>query len=425
MIRPDLLSSDASEGIEVVQLTLGELPSSHVYMEAQIFAPDSSCFVLHESATPHGSDKDDPRHRYLVCDLDDNCALRPITEEMGATAPSISPDGEYLFYFVDETEVNSGRLKLKRVKLDGTDRQSLLVLDRPPANASNRPSRLYPLSTIRSDGKKIALSCFFGDGRRSRHDWGLMVFDLEDLSGEKILSGPSWCNIHPQYSRSTLENQKRDILIQENHGNLCSETGEILQLTGGNGADIHVIRDDGTDFRDMPWGRDGNEFCQGHQCWRGTSEWAITSTGTQQPNEQQLIESRAVAHAGHTGTASTNGIRNHLSRDFSAPCFFHFATDRAGKRLVTDAGPREHGGRVFVGSLHEPGESALSSWACLANANSSWKKEAHIHPFLSPDGTKVFFNSDESGLLQAYMIRGLEHLRLNKRLQSDADKPHA
>ncbi len=38
---------------------------------------------------------------------------------------------------------------------------------------------------------------------------------------------------------------------------------------------------------------------------------------------------------------------------------------------------------------------------------STCDKGAHIHPFLSPDGTMAFFNSDESGLLQAYMIRGL------------------
>ncbi len=31
---------------------------------------------------------------------------------------------------------------------------------------------------------------------------------------------------------------------------------------------------------------------------------------------------------------------------------------------------------------------------------------ADIHPFLSPDGQSGFFNSDESGILQAYMVRG-------------------
>ena len=410
VVRPDLLSSNAPEGIEVVQLTFGKIPASHVYMEAQIFTPDSLSFVLHESATPHGSDKNDPKHRYLICDIDDNCSLRPIIEELGATAPSISPDGEYLYYFVDKTEVNKGKLTLKRVRLDGTNRQSLLVLDKPPINASTLPSRIYPLSTIRSDGKKIALSSFFGDGTSSGQDWGLMVFDLEKLSTEMILSGPSWCNIHPQYSRSTLAKYKQDILVQENHGNVCNKTGKILKLIGENGCDIHVIKDDGTDLRNIPWGRDGNEFCQGHQCWRGTTEWAITSTGTRKPSENQLIEGSAVAHENHVGLASSNGIRNNMSRDFPDPCFFHFATDYAGKRLVTDTGPKDQGGRVWVADLNDPGKVALSSWTCLANANSSWQKDSHIHPFLSPDGTKAFFNSDESGVLQTYMIQGLEVL---------------
>ena len=406
-IRPDLVSPEAPEGIEVVQLTSGNLPSPHIYMEAQIFSPDSSWFILHESATPHGGSKDDPNHRYLVCDIADGCSLRPITDEVGPTAPSISPDGRYLYYFVDETEPDGGRLTLKRVCIDGTDRQTLLVLDTPPKNATRRASLLYPLSTIRADGKKLALSCFFGDGVGEEQPWGLMVFDLETMSVEMILSGPTWCNIHPQYCRSKDPEHMQDILIQENHGCTYTPTGDIVHLVGGDGADIHVIKDDGTDFRNMPWGRDGNESCQGHQCWRGETTWAITSTGTKQPPEEQLIEGRATAHAGHVGLNSPGGVRNDLSRSFDAPCFYHFATDKDGKRFVTDTAKRDQGGRVFIADLGTPGESALSSWTCLANPRCSWEKGAHLHPFLSPDGTKAFFNSDESGVLQAYMIQGL------------------
>jgi len=181
-IRPDLVSSEAPKGIEVVQLTSGDLPSAHVYMEAQIFSPDSSVFVLHESATAHGGDRDDPKHRFLICDLEDDCSLRPITEETGATAPSVSPDGRYLYYFVDETELNGGKLSLKRVGLDGTGRQTLFVLDTPIPNTTYRPSRVYSLSTIRSDGKKIAISSFLGDGVNEERPWGLMVFDLENIA---------------------------------------------------------------------------------------------------------------------------------------------------------------------------------------------------------------------------------------------------
>ena len=64
--RLDLLPEGVDD-LDVVQLTTEpDVPSSHVYMEAQIFAPDSSSFVLHESATPHGSDKDEQRIDYLT-----------------------------------------------------------------------------------------------------------------------------------------------------------------------------------------------------------------------------------------------------------------------------------------------------------------------------------------------------------------------
>jgi len=404
--RNDLRAADAPQSIEIFQLTSGDLPASHIYMEAQIFTPDSKHFILHESATPHGSDRHDPAHRYLFCDLSNHSALRPITHELGTTAPAISPDGKWLYYFIDETETGGGKLSLNKVGLDGTNRETLFVLDTPLPGTNYRPSRIYPLSTIRSDEKKIALSCFLGDGQ-IEPTWGLMVFDLDNPSVELILQGPSWCNVHPQYCRSTDTEHKTDLLIQENHGNQVDATGAFTKLVGGRGADIHVIRDDGTHFRDLPWGRDNNEFCQGHQCWRGQTTWAITSTSTKNPAEQQLIESQTIAPANHIGISTPGGKRNDLSRRFNDPSFYHFATDQQGNRCITDTGARDQGGRVFIADLQTPGQDPLANWTCLAHPGSSWTKEAHIHPFLSPDGTKAFFNSDESGLLQAYMICGL------------------
>lgn len=409
VFRPDLKDAHSPAGLEVIQLTTEEtVPSSHIYMEAQIFTPDSKRFVLHRSAHAHGSDPKDPQHRYWLCDLEDDCRLTPLTEETGATAPSVSPDGQFLYYFVNQTEINGGRLTLRRVRLDGTDRQTILVVDAPLPGTSFRPSQIYPLSTISSDGKKLALSAFLGDGRTAGAPWGLMVFDVERATVELVIHGPTWCNMHPQYSRSTDPEAKRDLLIQENHDNVTDAQGRVTRLVGGMGADIHVIREDGTNFRTMPWGRDGNEFCQGHQCWRGRSMWAITSTGTRQPPEAQLIEGLAVADAGHLGLKTPGAVRNDLSRDFSKPDFYHFATDIAGQRLITDAGPFDGGGRIFLAEFGEAGKDPLRNFRYLLNPRCSWQKGSHIHPFLSPDGTLGFFNSDESGILQAYMIRGLE-----------------
>ena len=212
--------------------------------------------------------------------------------------------------------------------------------------------------------------------------------------------------MHQKYSRSPDQETSHDILIQENHGNVCDASGGISKLTSGEGADIHVIRDDGTNLRDMPWGRDGNEFCQGHQCWRGRSHRAITSTSTREPNERQLIEGVAAPHVGHIGIKTPGGIRNDLSRTFPNPDFYHFATDIAGKRLITDSGPRDDGGGISIADLPDDEMGPLENITFLLNPRSSWGKMAHIHPFLSPDGSMGFFNSDESGILQAYMIHG-------------------
>ena len=174
----------------------------------------------------------------------------------------------------------------------------------------------------------------------------------------------------------------------------------------GLGADIHVIRDDGTNLRDMPWGRDGNEFCQGHQCWIGRGERAITSTGTQNPRENQLIEGTAAPHAGHTGVGTPGGWRSDLSRGFSDPHFFHFATDIEGKQFITDSGPCDREGGLYVADLPRRKGKPLEGWTFLLKPGCSWAKSVHVHPFLSPDGKVGFFNSDETGILQAYMVRG-------------------
>lgn len=410
--RPDLLDAGSPKGLEVFQLTTeSEVPSSHVYMEAQIFTPDSKRFLLHRSADAHHNRKDDPQHRYLLCDLENGGVLSPVTDELGANAPSVSPDGKYFYYFVNETEINAGRLTLKRRNMDGTAPETIVVVDKPINGTQLRPSRVYPLSTIRSDGRKIAISAYLGDGEVAG-DFGLLIFDVVDATVEVVLHGPSWCNMHPQYSRSLDPSQMRDILIQENHGALYNSAGVLSAATRGGGIDVHVVRDDGQNFRDLPWGRDGNEFPQGHQCWRGRSNWAITSTFTRDVDERQLIESQPMEYSDHQGSAIPGAVRNHLSRNFQPRKFFHFATDISGNRFVTDnkeqedhvtdSGPTA----LYIGQLGEPGVDALQ-FTYLLHSHSGWSKETHIHPFLSPDGETAFFNSAESGILQAYMVRGL------------------
>ena len=83
-------------------------------------------------------------------------------------------------------------------------------------------------------------------------------------------------------------------------------------------------------------------------------------------------------------------------------------TDIAGEWIVSDTTTEPHGGRLLLAWLGTAGADPFLDPQFIASPNCSWEKESHIHPFLSPDGSKAFFNSDESGILQAYMVRGLD-----------------
>jgi len=404
--RPDLLPHNAPSGIEVFQITHEDVPASHIYMEAQIFTPDSKRFLLHRSAHAHGSDPEDPEHKYMICDLESRGELTPLTEEPAAKAPCVTPDGNEVYYFVDETGTGTGRLMLKRVSIDGTQRETVLVVEGTVGDSPYRFSRGYPISTISSDGKRIVYSGFLGDGRPETATWGFLTFDLESAAVTAHPLGGDWHNLHPQYSRSLDAPRSRDVLVQQNHGSVTALDGTVSRKLEALGADVHVIRDDGTNFRDMPWGRDGIERCQGHQCWIGRSDRAISSMNVAEPTCHPLIGAREAPESGHMGARIPAAYRNHLTRAFETPQFFHFATDIQGKRFITDY-RNDDQLAVYVAQIPEKDGGVMEGFLRVAETHGTWESRAHAHPFLSPDGRKGFFNSNETGILQAYMIAGI------------------
>lgn len=105
-------------------------------------------------------------------------------------------------------------------------------------------------------------------------------------------------------------------------------------------------------------------------------------------------------------------MRQNLSANFHKPRFFHFATDIEGRRLITDSGIHDDGGGIYVAALPENMNEPIDAFHLLLRPRSSWKKDTHIHPCLTPDGKTALFNSDESGILQAYVVKGIDSLNL-------------
>jgi len=159
---------------------------------------------------------------------------------------------------------------------------------------------------------------------------------------------------------------------------------------------------------------DGTEYAQGHQCWRGRSAWAFSSTVTRAPlpgdpghAECRLIESLPLTHDEHAGCQCPNAVRNELSRTFENPQFYHFGVDLAGRTLITDHWHPDGRTLLYLTRLHASGRDPARPFTYLLDTRADPSKTTHVHPFVSPDGAAAFFNSDESGQLQAYMIRGL------------------
>ena len=412
-IRADFPDNDSPPDLEVLQLhDHADLPSGHIYPHVQVFTPDSRFCLLQCATEKFDSERPKYRRPYFLCDIKNDCELTPTSIEPGGRCPCVSPDGRYIYYFSCPTHHEIGPIHLKRVGLHGSDPTTITTIDSPLPGCDARP--LYPRSnpTVSSDGQRLAQNIRMND-----KSLGIVVFYLATGSAELILHDASWSNAHIQYCQSDDPEESHDLMIQQCH---CEEVPNPPGTHILQDVDIHVIRDDGADFRTMPWGRDGREYCMGHQCWRGRTSWAITSTITHLPTpvnpgrtECQLIESKPVPDAAHIGRNHQHSLRNDLTREFPNPQFYHFATDISGRNLISDYwhpdGHQKHPqGRqlLYLGRLSGPGTDP-AGFTYLLDSRAAPQKTVHAHPFLSPDGRYAFFNSDESGLQQAYMIRNL------------------
>jgi len=413
-----MLDQRSPEGLRVLQLTHDPaVPCAHVYMEAEIFSPDSRLFLYERNGNAHDPFPDDPRHAYMLCDIEDDCRAFPLMEELNAIGPAFSPDGAFVYYFLNNPAVPDRAIELKRVRPDGRERETLAVIG-PTTNHSFWLRSLSHHPTISPDGERLATGACVIDRQSRRETYGVVVFDLASGEAQPIWTSDELGNPHLQYCRAP---GSRDILVQHNHGYRWDtrNRSETSRYPESAGIDIHVLRDDGKDLRSLPWGRNGTERCQGHQCWRGTTPWAITSTQTRLEGgtEARLVEGLPTEDQEHLGANLPGGQRNELSRSFPDPQFHHFGTDRAGGRLISDywtTDPAEH---LYLFELGQPGVEAFRQGRYLLDTGTAFqrsgtespvmRKANQSHPFLSPGGRRAFFNSNRTGTLQIYMVENL------------------
>lgn len=403
--RPDFPDEKSPAGLQVVQITANPAVGSHnVYTEAQVFTPDSKRFVF-------------MRQRNIwLCDIEDGFSLRQITDEKGAIAPSVSPDGKWMYYFVNNTSTFGGALLLKRVSLEDFTRQTLLKLEGPVPGTKYRPNGPFTLSSISSDGKRLCIAAFLGDGKTVNAPFGLLVFDLENPSVKLVFKDQCFHNAHPQYCRSTDPELSHDIMLQNNHGDSLLVTGRSVRSVSGKEGDLHVIRDDGTNWRDIPVGRDSVQFIQGHEQWLGRSGAVLSAMrirAGERAGERPIFLARPIPtdeKTTHMGVNIPGGSYVEITRNIKDSDIWHFSSDWSGKYIISDTHRMDKETkkplvRLVLGTL-SGGENPELKVEHLLNTGSSGRNPAHPHPFFSPDNRRVFFNSDVDGVVQIFMVTG-------------------
>jgi len=416
---PDLLTPQSPAGLRVVRLTSDpEQAHSHIYMEAPVFTPDARRFVFQRvEAVPVDVNMQKRWRQYWLCDLENGCAVRQLTDEPTAIAPAVSRDGRYLYYFINELEPRLRRgIELRRVDLETFARETVMVLDRPLSGRPAPPCCVYSLATIRADGGAVATGVFLGDGR-APGEWGVLVCDIRRGTAEIVLAGPNYFNPHPQYPNTRAAAPAHDLLIQHNAG---ADTDVLGNLTNRrSGCTVEVVRDDGTNFRKIPCGS-AVEMCHGHQEWRGDMPTALIGVNHTHPDgrvTRPVIEARPVpaSAAEHTPPAELPGAeqsRNEITRHDPEVAFGHTAVDPTGTRFVGDwraVGAAAESTRLFIGTLPaQPGATLSTRYLLHPRSSYTDDQVLHPHPFFSPDATRVFFNSDYGGLPQIWMVEGFD-----------------
>lgn len=409
--RPDMLDSLSPEGLEVVQITTNPYVRSHnVYTEIRVFTPDSRRFVFIRDGN------------YWVCDIEDGFSLRQVTDERGAMSPSMSPDGKYLYYLVNQTSVTGGSLLLKRLSMEDYSRQTLLRHEGPVPGTPYRPNGPFTLSSISSDGKRLCVAAFVGDGETYNAPFGLLIFDLVNPSVRLAFVGHEFHNFHPQYCLSEDPELSRDIMAQQNHGDSLLPNGRSVRSVSGREGDLHVIRDNADYFRSIPVGRDSVQFIQGHEQWLGQTGLVLSAMSIRsgpRAGDRPVFLAAPVPvdeKTAHLGAEIPGSSYVDITRNIPNPDFWHFGSDITGRYIVSDTWLRKENEdedesrplvRLVLGTLSRDEEPELVV-RHLLNTGSSGRNPAHPHPFFSPDARRVFFNSDIDGSVQVFMVTGYQ-----------------
>jgi Tol biopolymer transport system component len=347
----------------LVQLTSTPLISD-LLRPADAFTPDGRRVLFTRRHAPHL-----PRELWLA-DLT-TCALSPVCTDPHAVAPALSPDGRCLYYLR-----NCPPLQLQRVWLETGESETVLTTDlEGPA---------LDCGTVRADGGAYAATV-----QVAEKSWALLRFELGSGHAHLIGQGPELYSARPQYEPSA----GRRLLVAESHTEppLCSGVTPPLPLN----LIPRVVDDTGAWHLPVALGGTDLELLVTDPCWAGATGRVVGALMCRVAADQAFKPDRLVATTPGQEDRQTVGYGHR---------FAHPSTSRDGRWWACDEAQT---GDVYVGSLWT-GRAAL-----LVRTGASWGTPTYTQPrpLMSPDGTRVVYVSDVTGVPQLYVARISEELR--------------
>lgn len=355
-VGPQARHNDRETGVRIIRLTSMPWVSTHIYPEAPVHTPDGLRFVFRRTNPFSGEG------HYWVGDLE-TLRIRQITDESGAAAPMVVPDGSAYVYSV-------GR-QIWRMDPDTFERE--LWWEIP-----DEVGAIGAASTISYCGTRVLCAWQEPPDR-----FGVAAVDIKDRRAWVAFERPDCRNPHSQYCRGP----HYKIMVQVNDGIEFDEHGNQLRLIGDNGASLHVANDDGTDATKLNVGAQPLQRVQGHQCWLGGEVRSITTTHRRDSVDQPWRQDQIVAIAPGEAEGKVVG---------EGEMFCHMHTTKDGRFWISDCNQTA---RIFVGSVR------TGRYKLIVNSDSSFgsHQATHPHPFFLGDDRSIGWNSDVSGIPQVHV----------------------
>ena len=337
---------DEQTGTEISQLTGFPTINHAFYYHVQSFTPDSKTLLF----LSYTELRRDATPNIFRVDVDGTNFIQ-LTDKQGVESAILSPDGKRVFYMVgsrlESVDIENGEEKTHG-EIEGVE------------TWVNGPNRLHlsDAGSISADGKSFITGRRMLDG-----SYVILHYDIPNSKGSILYEHPTGAS-HVQFDTVNSE--------------------RIAFCTSGD--DMHrnmwTLKSDGTDARVLGL-RDGN----GHFDWiRSDSQ-----------SKDLLIESNATSPK---GTIKICGVNEGEERIVAqGKNFWHSSPSKDGKWIVADTNWPDEG--IYIVQV----ETGKYKSLCYPNSSEGHAQWTHPHPFFSPDGEMIVFNSDRTGLPHVYIAK--------------------